>query len=123
MEALASAAVVLRARTGSLRFVEESLEPRIAEMEEAKAVGSLRLDFVFDILVSLGFVGSEVEDWSESDSESIKEDALEDLGDADKWDSSIVFAVSAFESDSESSRLNGVNSSSPASSWAEEGLE
>ncbi len=51
MEAFASAAVVERARTGSERFSVVNLEPRIAEMEDAKAAGSLRFDFCFDNLV------------------------------------------------------------------------
>ena len=46
MEAFASAAVALRDRTGSERLEVESLEPRMAEIEEAKTVESLRLDFV-----------------------------------------------------------------------------
>lgn len=59
MEAFASAAVVERTRTGSARLGVESLEARIAEIEEAKAVGSLRLDLSF---VWLGFGGELVED-------------------------------------------------------------
>lgn len=62
--------MALRARTGSFRFDVDSLELKIAEMEEAKAAGSLRLDFDFEILVELGFVGSEAEECEESDSES-----------------------------------------------------
>ncbi len=65
MEAVASAAVVERARTGSARLVVESLEARIAVMEEAKAVGSLRLGF-WGSLVWLGFWGEVGGDWSVS---------------------------------------------------------
>lgn len=72
IEAFASAAVVERARTGSERFEVESLELRIAEMEEAKAVGSLRLDFCFESLVLFGFSGGDV-DALESESESLSE--------------------------------------------------
>lgn len=39
---LASCAEALRARTGSLRFDEESFAFRILEMEAEKAAGSLR---------------------------------------------------------------------------------
>jgi len=77
IEAFASAAVVLRARTGSVRFVVESLEERIAEMEEANAAGSLRLEGFLRV-VWFGFVGSELEISSESESESWEEDALSD---------------------------------------------
>ena len=68
IEALASAAVALRARTGSLRFEVDSLELRMADMEEAKAEGSLRLDFWREIFVRLGFEG-----WEFEESESVSE--------------------------------------------------
>ena len=79
MEAFASAAVVERARTGSLRLLVVSLEFRMAEMEAAKAVGSLRLDFAFLVaLVKFGFEGSVAEEWSESVSEVDGDDLASD---------------------------------------------
>lgn len=77
MEALASAAVALRARTGSARLEVDSLEDRMAEMEEAKAEGSLRLDFCEESLVWLGLEGWDCEvseEVSESESEAEVED-------------------------------------------------
>ena len=72
IEALASAAVALRARTGSLRLDVESLELRMADIEEAKAWGSLRLDFWREIFVWLG-----LESWECEESESVSESGSE----------------------------------------------
>ena len=121
MEAFASAAVALRARTGSARLEVDSLEDRMAEMEEAKAEGSLRLDFWWEIFVWLGLEG-----WDCEESESVSE--LEE--EADDWSSLVSStgggeafeAASVSASSSESARLTAGNSSSAGDGEAE-GLE
>ena len=60
----------LRARRGSERLAVESLEPRIAEMEEAKAVGSFRFEFFLETLVRFGLLGWEAVELEASESES-----------------------------------------------------
>lgn len=124
MEALASAAVAERERTGSARLTAESLEERIAEMEVAKAVGSLRLGLCLERWVWLGFVGSEAEDWSESEDEAEVALSRDCLAGGRCFAAGVAEAASVFgsESASESARFTAGNSSS-LSAEDEEGLE
>jgi len=68
-EALASCVEALRARTGSVRFEEESLAFRILEMEAEKAAGSLRFwsFFLFGLLEEAAV---ELESESEAEAEA-----------------------------------------------------
>ena len=122
IEALASAAVALRARTGSLRFDVDSLEPRMADIEEAKASGSLRLDFWREILVWLGFESWDCEEpESVSESESESEDSMS-LFSSTGGRGEVSEAASVSASSSESARFTAGNSSSSGEGEAE-GLE
>lgn len=71
---LASAAVALRARTGSARLETVSLDERILEMELENAVGSLRLR------VRLLRAADEPEDDDDADAELRSEAEEETLG-------------------------------------------
>ena len=79
MVALASCAVALRESTGSERFWVESFEERMAEIEEAKAVGSLRFDSFLGCGLELMFEGVREAPESDSDDDS-EEDAVDVCG-------------------------------------------
>lgn len=118
-----------RERTGSARLEVVSLEPRIAEMEEAKAAGLLRLDLCLERVVWLGFKGCDVDEFVQ-ESESVSE-AEGEVGasDADvvRWDAEDAVAFTAVDvsepsSEPESARVTAGNSSSSADG-DEDGLE